>query len=98
MCADESLFEVFDEASDDAYAEPDPGIDSLDGEIPRFVAEGRDLQLVRRRVGNAPVVVPPIPQEVVSRRLGSQRVKEFDNIASLVVGAPRGGCLVLSDR
>jgi hypothetical protein len=85
-----ATFDLF-EVSDDAHAEPQPGIDALKGRVPREVAERRDLDLVGRRIGNATVVVPPVPQEVVSRRLRRERVKDLDDIAALVLGAQGDG-------
>src|SRR5271168_5331418 len=94
MSQTDHLFEV----SDDAYPESVPGVDGLDGRVPDVEAEGRDLKLVGRCVGDAAVVVAPVALEVVSGRLRRERFEVFDDVASLVVGAPRGGVLRLTDR
>src|SRR5205809_3422924 len=78
----------------DAYPEPVPGIDALDGRVPGVVAEGRDLQLVGRRIGDAAVVVMPVPQEVVARRLRRERVKDLHDVAALLMptASPPASC------
>src|SRR5208282_4125850 len=53
------------ELSDDAYSESVPRIDVLESPwVPDVEAEGRDLKLIGRRVGNAAVVVLSVPLAV----------------------------------
>lgn len=74
--------------ADDADAETQPRIGTRQAWVTRKVAEGRNFDLVGRRVRDATVVVVPVPQETIARWLGRERVNDLHDLSTLVQGAP----------
>src|SRR5207247_9940761 len=97
-CLTSRLTRYLLEVSDHANAEAHPGIDPSDLRIPGEVAESIDRDLVRRRIRHTPVVVAPVPHEVVARRLRRERVGVLDDVTPHVVRTPGGRSLRLADR